>query len=277
VRAGLLVRHLLLLLVRRAQCAVLINKTAREPEIFLPRCVFAEAVRCSPVTGLRNRLGSSAAVGRSSEPEPTLAELAWTASIVTLAFLIAVSVYAYGVGGEKAVGLIFLARLIPAALVAPFAGMLGDRYPRERVLLLTNVARVILVGAAALAVFLDADPWVVYALSIAATIATTPFRSSGGTHANLARTRSSPQRTRSRAEWRASPSSPALRLPACCSEWPARGSSSRSRRCSSSRQRSSFSSSAWSEWNNRAESWRRRPSRRRGWQGSRYSEEARPA
>jgi hypothetical protein len=38
--AGLLVRHLLLLLVRRAQCAVLINKTAREPEIFPPTLRF---------------------------------------------------------------------------------------------------------------------------------------------------------------------------------------------------------------------------------------------
>ncbi len=106
-------------------------------------------------------------------------ELAWTASIVgQYAFLVAVSVYAYGVGGEEAVGLIFLARLLPAALLAPFAGLLGDRYPRERVLLVTNVVRIVLVGAAALAVFADADPWAVYALSIAATIATTPFRSS---------------------------------------------------------------------------------------------------
>jgi MFS family permease len=106
-------------------------------------------------------------------------ELAWTASIVGhYAFLIAVSVYAYGVGGEKAVGLVFLARLIPAALVAPFAGMLGDRYPRERVLLVSNVMRILLVGAAAIGVFVDAHAWVVYGLSIAATIATTPFRSS---------------------------------------------------------------------------------------------------
>jgi MFS family permease len=91
---------------------------------------------------------------------------------------VAVSVYAYGVGGEKAVGLVFLARLVPAALVAPFAGMLGDRYPRERVLLVTNLTRIVLVGAAAIGVLADADPWVVYGLAIAATIATTPFRSS---------------------------------------------------------------------------------------------------
>lgn len=135
----------------------------------------------SPVTGIRRRFRNSfvafAAVGRNANLR--WLELAWAASIVGhYAFLIAVSVYAYGVGGEKAVGLIFLVRLIPAALIAPFAGLLGDRYPRERVLLLTNVTRVTLVGAAALAVFLDSDPWVVYGLSIAATIATTPFRSS---------------------------------------------------------------------------------------------------
>ena len=106
-------------------------------------------------------------------------ELAWTASVVgQYAYLIAVSVYAYGVGGEKAVGLLFLARLIPAALVSPFAGMLGDRYARERVLFLTNVSRVAFVMASAIGVFAESDPWVVYGLSIAATIATTPFRSS---------------------------------------------------------------------------------------------------
>jgi MFS family permease len=125
----------------------------------------------------RNSLTAFAAVWKNANLR--WLELAWTASIVgQYAFLVAVSVYAYGVGGEEAVGLIFLARLIPAALLAPFAGLLGDRYPRERVLLVTNVLRIVLVGAAAVAVFADADPWVVYGLSIAATIATTPFRSS---------------------------------------------------------------------------------------------------
>ena len=122
-------------------------------------------------------LGAFASVWRNANLR--WLELAWTASIVGhFAFLIAVSVYAYGVGGEKAVGLVFLARLIPAALVAPFAGMLGDRYPRERVLFFTNVSRIVLVGAAAAGVLADAHAWVVYALAIAATIATTPFRSS---------------------------------------------------------------------------------------------------
>jgi len=134
----------------------------------------------SAVAGVGRRFKDSMAAFAAVSRNANLRwlELAWAASIVGhYAFLIAVSVYAYGVGGEKAVGLIFLARLIPAALIAPFAGMLGDRYPRERVLLFTNLSRIALVGPSALAVFLDADPWVVYALSIAATIATTPFRS----------------------------------------------------------------------------------------------------
>ena len=132
------------------------------------------------VTGIGGRFKDSmtafSAVGRNTNLR--WLELAWAlSSVAYFAHLIAVSVYAYNIGGEKAVGLIFLARLIPAALIAPFAGMLGDRYPRERVLLLTNVSRVVLIAASAAAVFADADPWVVYGLSIAVAIATTPFRS----------------------------------------------------------------------------------------------------
>lgn len=134
-----------------------------------------------PVAGAGRRLKDSgsafAAVARNANLR--WLELAWAASIVGhYAFLIAVSVYAYNAGGDGAVGLVFLARLIPAALVAPFAGMLGDRYPRERVLLVTNLTRIVLVTAAALAVFADSSSWLVYGLSILATIATTPFRSS---------------------------------------------------------------------------------------------------
>ena len=125
-------------------------------------------------------MGDSAAAFGAVIRNPNLRwlELAWTGSIIGhYAYLVAVSVYAYGVGGEKAVGLIFLARLIPAALAAPFAGMLGDRYRRERVLLLTNLSRIVLVGSAAVGVFVDAPPLVIYILAVAATIVTTPFRS----------------------------------------------------------------------------------------------------
>jgi len=133
-----------------------------------------------PVHALRQRLADSAGafIAVAGNPNLRRLELAWTASILGhYAFLVAVSVYAYQQGGEKAVGLLFLLRLVPAALIAPFAGMLGDRFRRERVLLVTNATRIVLVTGAAVGAFLDIDPTVVYALSIAATIATTPFRS----------------------------------------------------------------------------------------------------
>lgn len=129
---------------------------------------------------LMSSLGSSGSSVRAVFSNPNLRwlELAWTASIFGhYAYLIAVSVYAYDVGGEAAVGLIFLARLIPAALAAPFAGLLGDRYRRERVLLVTNLTRIVLVSAAAIGVLLDATPTFVYVLAVAATIVNTPFRS----------------------------------------------------------------------------------------------------
>jgi MFS family permease len=132
------------------------------------------------VAGVSERLAGSGAalvaVARNSNLR--WLELAWTASIVgNWAYLVAVSVYAYEAGGERAVGLVFLLRLVPAALAAPFAGLLADRYPRERVLLATNVARVLLIGGAAACVYADTAPGVVYALAVAAAIVTTPFRS----------------------------------------------------------------------------------------------------
>jgi MFS family permease len=132
------------------------------------------------VAGVRERLRTSAVAFGAVFRNPSLRwlELAWTASIVGhWAYLVAVSVYAYEQGGERAVGLVLLLRLLPAALIAPFAGLLADRYPRQSVLLATNVARIAFVGAAAACVFADAPAELVYALAIGAAIVTTPFRS----------------------------------------------------------------------------------------------------
>ena len=52
--------------------------------------------------------------------------------------------YAYEVGGSSAVGLVFALRLFSAALVAPFAGMLADRYRRELILLGSSLDRIVL-------------------------------------------------------------------------------------------------------------------------------------
>ncbi|HEU0245788.1 MAG TPA: MFS transporter [Gaiellaceae bacterium] len=128
---------------------------------------------------VRRRIAESTAAFRDVVQNESLRrlELAWTASIIgQWAYLVAVSVYAYEVGGEAAVGLIFLLRLVPAALLAPFTGLLADRYRRELVLLGSLLARAVLIGVAAVGVFLDVNSAVVYALAIGAAIATTPFR-----------------------------------------------------------------------------------------------------
>ena len=129
---------------------------------------------------MKQRIADSAAAFGSVFANSNLRslELAWAASILgNWAFLVAVSVYAYGIGGEAAVGLLLMLRLVPAGLIAPFAGVLADRYPRERVLLVSNIVRIALVAAAAVCVFLDTPAVLVYALAIAAAIANTPIRS----------------------------------------------------------------------------------------------------
>ncbi|HSF60476.1 MAG TPA: MFS transporter [Gaiellaceae bacterium] len=128
---------------------------------------------------MRRRIAESAAAFRDVVRNESLRrlELAWAASVIgQWAYLVAVSVYAYEIGGEAAVGLIFFLRLVPAALLAPFTGLLADRYRRDLVLLGSLLARAVLIGAAAVGVFLDVDPAFIYALAIGAAIATTPFR-----------------------------------------------------------------------------------------------------
>jgi MFS family permease len=132
------------------------------------------------VGALTRRLRESGAAFGAVVRNPNLRrlEIAWAWTIVGhWAYLVAVSVYAYEAGGEAAVGLVFALRLLPAAFIAPFAGLLADRYRRELVLLVSGLVRVALVAAAAACVFLDAPPVVVYALAVAAAIGQTPVRS----------------------------------------------------------------------------------------------------
>jgi MFS family permease len=83
-------------------------------------------------------------------PDVRWVELAWGAAIAAeWAHFVAFGVFAYEEGGVAAVGVAGLVRLLPAALLAPFAASLGDRFPRERFLLaLTLVGAAALVGSA---------------------------------------------------------------------------------------------------------------------------------
>jgi MFS family permease len=86
---------------------------------------------------------------------------------------VAILVYAHDATGSASVGIVALAQLIPAALYAPIAASLGDRYPRIRVLLggyVLIAASSLAVGAAMAA---GASPVLVYACAIVATASMT--------------------------------------------------------------------------------------------------------
>ncbi len=103
-------------------------------------------------------------------------ELAWLGAITgEFAYAVAISIYAYRLDGATAVGLVWLARMIPAAFAAPVLAMLGDRYPRERVLLVGNLVRFLATALSALAVWLETPAVPVYVLAVVVAIASTAF------------------------------------------------------------------------------------------------------
>ena len=104
-------------------------------------------------------------------------ELAWAASILgTWAYGIAVVVYAYDHGGATAVGVVGLARWLAAAVASPFAALLGDRYDRRWVMVLSDLARVVLIAGAAVAVWSSAPAVVIYVIAGMVGVAATAFR-----------------------------------------------------------------------------------------------------
>jgi MFS family permease len=109
-------------------------------------------------------------------PDVRRVELAWGGAIAAeWAHFVAFGVFAYEEGGTSAVGVAGLVRLLPAAVVAPFAASLGDRFPRERFLLvMTLVGAVALAGSAA-AFFADAA-FLVFAFAALLGLAVTLIR-----------------------------------------------------------------------------------------------------
>jgi MFS family permease len=91
------------------------------------------------------------------------------------AYDLAVSVFAYESAGATGLGLIWVLRMVSAALVSPLAGTLADRFPRVRVMVVSDLVRVGLITGAAASVWLDGPPAVVFAVAILVAVTATPF------------------------------------------------------------------------------------------------------
>jgi MFS family permease len=103
-------------------------------------------------------------------------ELAWGAAIAAeWAHFVAFGVFAYEEGGASGVGIAGLVRLLPAALIAPFAASLGDRFPRERFLLVMTLLASAALAASAVAFYANLD-LLVFAFAAVLGLAVTLIR-----------------------------------------------------------------------------------------------------
>jgi MFS family permease len=124
---------------------------------------------------LRDSLRAFAGIYRN--PSLRRLQLAWIGSSVgTWGYVIALMVYAYRQGGPAAVGLVGLIRWFPAAIAAPFGGMLGDRFPRLRVMVLSDLVRAAAMAAAAVAIAVDSPAAIVYLLAVLVTLVSQAFQ-----------------------------------------------------------------------------------------------------
>jgi len=93
-------------------------------------------------------------------------ELAWGASIAAeWAHFVALGVFAYTEGGATAVGIAGLVRMLPAAVVAPLASSLGDRFRRERFLTAIAVTDCLALAGSAAAFWFGGNEALIFGLA----------------------------------------------------------------------------------------------------------------
>jgi MFS family permease len=137
--------------------------------------------------GLLAAAGAAARETRQSlasvfrNPNLRRVQLALTGSMIgDWAYATAVSVWAYGVGGATAVGVWVAVRMTLMALTSPMTATVADRLPRKAVMIGADLARAVLVAAAAACLYLDTSAWPVFVLATVAALVSTPFRAAQG-------------------------------------------------------------------------------------------------
>jgi MFS family permease len=131
------------------------------------------------VSALGRRLaeGGAALASNLRRPDLRRAQLAFgSAYAAEWAFTVSLGVVAFRHGGATAVGIVALIRMLPSALIAPFATAVADRVRRDRVLIWIGVLRAAALGAAAVVMAVDLSTVFVYLLAVLATIPFTAFR-----------------------------------------------------------------------------------------------------
>ena len=112
-----------------------------------------------------------------TNPNLRRVEVSWGGTVSAYwMFIVTLAFYAYQRGGPGAVGLVGVLRLLPSFFAAPVGAMLGDRYPRERVIVGINFARSVTIAGASVAAFTDAPAGVVYAFATLMGLFQSTFR-----------------------------------------------------------------------------------------------------
>jgi len=127
---------------------------------------------------VRARLAQPLAAFRVVARNPALRNLQLAGVGSTLgvwAYSVAIAVYAYRADGAGAVGLLYFARWALAGAFAPWLAVLADRFPRRRVMLVSDSLFGACVGGMAVAAAAGASPFFVYALSVLGSIAGAAF------------------------------------------------------------------------------------------------------
>jgi MFS family permease len=88
----------------------------------------------------------------------------------TWAYGVAIPVYAYHAGGARAVGLLFFARFVLAAVAAPWLGLVADLWSRRQLMLVADLLRLGIFGGMTAIAAAGGPVFAVYALAVSSTV-----------------------------------------------------------------------------------------------------------